>query len=103
MRIFAYFPQYLFWDVGPENCRTSSVKKSSGGSAKSPYKPRLQFYMGIYRLNLKNVHFSPVFCVFDPLDFEIRAKNTRKTQMFSILRCSLKMPSSSLVFSQGPF
>ena len=39
---------------------------------------------------LKNGHFSPVFGVFDPLDFEIGAKNAREMHIFSMLRLSLK-------------
>ena len=38
------------------------------------------------RRTLKTEHFSSVFEVFDPLDFEIGVKSTRETQIFSILR-----------------
>ena len=35
---------------------------------------------------LENKHFSPVFEVFDPLDFGICVKHAREMQIFSILR-----------------
>ena len=35
---------------------------------------------------LENEHFSSVFGLFDPLNFEIGVKNARETHIFSILR-----------------
>ena len=41
--------------------------------------------------SLKTGHFSPVFGVFDPLDFELMQKNAREMHIFSMLRFSLKI------------
>ena len=57
----------LLSGLKPENHRTSWGKKSSEGSARSPYKQKSQFHMGIYRWSIKIEHFSTVFGVFDPL------------------------------------
>ena len=83
MRSFAYFPQDLFCDVGPENRRFSWGKKSSEGSATMP----IWEFTG---RSPETGHFPPFFGVFDPLDFEMDAKNARETRIFSIVRLSLK-------------
>ena len=43
------------------------------------------FILKFTRRTLETEHFSSVFEVFDPLDFEIGVKNAHETQIFSIL------------------
>ena len=54
--------------------------------------------------SLKTEVFFPVFGVFDPLNFEINAiKRARNAHFQHVTVFRLRMPSSNLVFSQGPF
>ena len=82
MSTFAYFPQTLFFDAGPENCRTRWGKTSSEGSAGSPCKQKSQFYMGIYRSKPQNWAYFPSFWRFWPLGFWDRFKKRARNADF---------------------